>query len=869
MRIKDLTNEARLFLLLTALVLLLGGWLRLAGWTRGTSDFSLADSGAGENVESFYRFHPDEQRLARAAFQLKNLLDPPLTVYGMLPVYLARVTLELASFWTGHELAGLDSHQARKTAYLSLRLVVALLSWASLWLVWLIGRRFLGEWVGLVGAAFVAVAPIVVQQAHFFTVDSVFLALMLASFYALARAMQRGDYRSYLIAGALIGATGATRLNGLTLGLVLLAGHFVEGGWGGWKNLWRKGLDRKLWAAGGAALVVLGLLQPFLLADPGRILRTGSTDDFLYALQLARGDFLHPWSLADVHTVPYLHYWTDLWPLGVGWPLTVFFALGLVYALWKRRMVEALMAGWCLFYFLQIGGLHNKHLRYLLPMLPFLSLLAADLCAAVWRRNRYAGSVLAVGLVVYTSFYGLAFVQIYRTEDSRIQAARWVAEELPAGARIGVERGGFSMAGMISDERFEKEPMDMTALFGTGKYMSCRAGAEYLRERMQGLDYIAVIDANRYRQFVAAADLYPTLASFYHRLWAGELGFELVRRFKVYPSLAGVVFRDDDAEPSFLGFDHPAVMVFERAESESVDRAWERWLGEIGQEGNCVDGALERVAEHWRAGDWPQALQATRTAVQQHPRMKVIHYVLAHIYGRMGDIAGQKEALRMYEKGFYEEHSAYLIPWASGLTLAGAGVPDLALSALLQGKELLETFPTEVRGKTMRSYIHVGSYLHRRGQVLAASQAYQLATEIDPRSGTFMRVGEALDEHGEWAAAAMAYERVLKMDPDNQRARANLGWDFYLLGDLEKAAQACETAFVQGRHSRAGFNLGLIYLAQGREVLAEKTYARAVDEFGRAEGVRVGAPAALRALVEQGDHVETSRRILERHWPQP
>ena len=658
-------------------------------------------------------------------------------------------------------------------------------------------------------------------------------------------------------------------MNGVALGLVLLAGHFMGGGWEGWRSLWRKGLDPKLWVAAGAALITLGLLQPFLIADPGRILRADSTDDFLYALKLARGEVLHPWSLADVHTLPYLHYWTDLWPLGAGWPLTVFSVFGLVYALWKRQLIEALMAGWCIFYFLQIGGLHNKHLRYLLPMLPFLSLFAADLCAAVWRRNRYIGGVVAGGLVVYTSFYGLAFVQIYRTEDSRTQAARWIAEELPTGAHIGVERGGFSMRGMISEERFVKESMDVTALFGTSRYLSCRAGAEYLRERMQGFDYIAVIDANRYRQFVAAADLYPTLASFYHRLWAGKLGFRLVRRFKTYPSFAGVIFADDDAEPSFLGFDHPAVMIFERADSESVDRAWERWLGEIGQEVSCIDSALERVAEHCRTEDWPRALQAARMALQRHPEMKVIYYVLAQIYDRMDAAENEKEAVRRYASGFSEEHSAYLIPWASSLTLTAAGMPSLALGALIQGKEWIEPFPPEVYPRVMHSYIHAGKYLHRRGQVMAASQAYRLATEIDPRSDTFVKVGEALDEYGEWEAAVLAYERALEMDPENQSARANIGWDFYLLGDLVRAADACETAFARGRHSGAEFSLGLVYLAQGREALAEETFARAVAEFGRAEGENVGIVAALRTLVEQGENTETSRRILETHWPQP
>ena len=50
--------------------------------------------------------------------------------------------------------------------------------------------------------------------------------------------------------------------------------------------------------------------------------------------------------------------------------------------------------------------------------------------------------------------YGLAFAEIYRVEDSRIQAARWIFAEVPSGQNIGVETGGFSMQGLIDGRRY-------------------------------------------------------------------------------------------------------------------------------------------------------------------------------------------------------------------------------------------------------------------------------------------------------------------------------------------------------------------------------------------------------------------------------
>jgi len=52
---------------------------------------------------------------------------------------------------------------------------------------------------------------------------------------------------------------------------------------------------------------------------------------------------------------------------------------------------------------------------------------------------------------------------------------------------------------------------------------------------------------------------------YYRDLFAGRLGFQLVRTFKVYPSLLGHRIVDDGAELTFRLFDHPRVFVFVRS----------------------------------------------------------------------------------------------------------------------------------------------------------------------------------------------------------------------------------------------------------------------------------------------------------------
>ena len=51
---------------------------------------------------------------------------------------------------------------------------------------------------------------------------------------------------------------------------------------------------------------------------------------------------------------------------------------------------------------------------------------------------------------------------------------------------------------------------------------------------------------------------------YYRDLFAGRLGFQLVKTFKTYPSLFGYPINDDDAELTFRLFDHPRVFIFRR-----------------------------------------------------------------------------------------------------------------------------------------------------------------------------------------------------------------------------------------------------------------------------------------------------------------
>ena len=740
-------------------ILALAAVLRLIGLTQGESDF--VPSGAS-GVEAYYHFHPDEETLVRAALRLQSLFEPPLTAYGTLPMLVGRAVLEACGlFYDGPLEVGGES---RAFVIQTLRFFSALCSLATVVLVFLIGRRFFAFEVGALAAFFTAVVPIAVQQAHFYTVDGIFTLLVVAVLGFALQAVVAERRGLLLCAGVLVGLAGATRLNGLLLGamvaLVFLLGRDLD-----WRGAIARLKRADLWLAGLAALMTLLLLQPYLATQPEILLRDQFSDDFGYSLKVARGEVMRPWSMADMHTVPFLHYWTDLWPQAVGWPLTVLFALGFVYALWRREWTGLLLACWCASYFFTIGGLHTKHVRYLLPMLPGLSLLAAGLGVELYRRWQWKGGLLAGGVALYTIVYGLAFAGIYRVEDSRIQAARWILEQVPSGQNIGVETGGFSVQGLIDGRRYGKHFINSSRLFSTRGYLTCTAGVDYLRGQLSDAHYVAFTDVNRYRQYAEVPAYFPVLHDFYTKLVAGELGFESAARFKVYPEILGIKFDDDRAEPSFYGYDHPAVHLMRR--TDAFDAAWAKWRAALLQDDRCADKALADLASALKGGAADRGRALLADVETRYPDTRLAALLAADLYNALGEQEAQQRELARYVWGYEDmSHAAQLIPWAAGTSLVDLGLFELARAALVDGANK-RSFMREGDKRVMaRSFSSIADRLVDQGERALGKEVYRLAALVWPNSAICNRLAALAFDDKQWEEALSWWETSLELDTD-------------------------------------------------------------------------------------------------------
>ncbi len=111
--------------------------------------------------------------------------------------------------------------------------------------------------------------------------------------------------------------------------------------------------------------------------------------------------------------------------------------------LWKE---DLLLWGWTAFYFLWQSSSFNPTMRYLLPIYPLLALFAARGVFMLWdwgRENRstpvrFFAILIGSGVFLATFAYAFAFLQIYVTPFTRVDASRWIYQNVPGPLNLHI-----------------------------------------------------------------------------------------------------------------------------------------------------------------------------------------------------------------------------------------------------------------------------------------------------------------------------------------------------------------------------------------------------------------------------------------------
>ena len=582
-------------------------------------------------VGTFFRFsgldwddgqhlHPDERFLTMVAVDIKpvdNLAayfdtanstlnphnaDHTFYVYGTFPLFLLRYTAEL--------LGQTDYHQIHLVG----RALSAAFDLGVLVLIYLLGSCLFGKPAGLLAMTFSSLAVMQIQLSHFFIVDTfgnffVLLAAYLATLAAKTaekKALSKHFYGYITAGGVAVGAAAACKINLAAAALLILGavalllvclprteGQFLR-------------FMVALFFSAASAVLIFRLLQPYAFTGPSfwnLNINEAWLQNIQYLQNTATPDSGFPPSLQWANRPPWFSLANMIqWGLGpmLGLPAWAGFLLAGPVLLKRKAYIPLLPWVFGMAFFIWQSLQWNSTMRYQLPFYPFLILYGAWFIVFLLgscpitssdrpckTSTAFRPRMLALSLGCVMLFGALAwataFTSIYRRPHTRVEASRWIYDNIPPGSIIGLESPW--------DDAL---PLPIDGLYGYGHlyegvYLNVYhpdnpAKETSFNEVLEQVDYIILSSNRQWGSITRLPETFPFTSEFYRFLlgcpipkntidcyitaspgiYSGELGFTLIRVFRSDPAFGPFSINDQRAEEAFTVYDHPAVMIFKK-----------------------------------------------------------------------------------------------------------------------------------------------------------------------------------------------------------------------------------------------------------------------------------------------------------------
>ena len=384
---------------------------------------------------------------------------PSLYYYLLLPVmYLHYAYLHLRGVIPSTDdiilahpqmLAGYGWYISYPSFYLWARAFTALLGAATVYLTYRIGKATFGAGVGLLAAALLAAAPGAVYYADTVRVDIPMTFFLTAAVLAGLAVLERGWLRDYLLAGLLGGLAISTKQTAVWIVPALAIAHALNRGR-------RSLIDLRLGAM--ALCVVAGFIAgtPYILIRPDQV--TAGFIQGTHAYGMLTVPAIKSVAALLVHNLAYFVYPTQ----GGDWYAVPHTGLGLLPGLaaaggviagfaWNPR-AQCYLVSFPVLLLMFISSVQVFYVRNLMPVLPFIALLAAVGSAWGWRRLQGAWPIRHGAWRVVLVGIGIAVLLgepvrdslalgwwFARHQDTRVEAVRWVLQHAPRGAAVAFE----------------------------------------------------------------------------------------------------------------------------------------------------------------------------------------------------------------------------------------------------------------------------------------------------------------------------------------------------------------------------------------------------------------------------------------------
>ncbi len=524
----------------------------------------------GINWDNGYHFHPDERMLIMVAAKVKlfSQLNPDFFNYGSLPIYILVGVSQFLELFTRLPLTNYDGllYVGRYISVFNDLMVMVLIYKISHLL-------FEKKHIALLSMFFYGFSFFPIQNTHFFISDTFLNLFALLLIYLLLLYYKKPTVKKILLMSVIFAAALTTKVTALIfLPIVLLVFFMKNDG-----TLFHRIVHT---LKNSALFAVVMLLFSFIFMPYGFLKADIFMRDILLQLKMNSDPYIFPYTLQYVGTIPYLYYLKNIAVWGLGPIIFGFFILGVyehiielniskIKSIFRHKNKQlAIFYFFYIVYFLVVGRSAVKFMRYMLPMYPFFTIIAGYgayklLEGFSKRKKQIILGASSIGILVWC----LAFITIYTTENTRIQATDWINDYIREGSVLAVEHWD-----------------DRIPVFDNGKYQYVEMTLydrpdddvkwDRLNSNLERAEYIIIASNRLYTPLQRLNDCkkylycFPKTDQYYKNLLSGNSEFQKVAEFTSYPHITLGPWKleiiDDLADESFTVYDHPKIMIFRK-----------------------------------------------------------------------------------------------------------------------------------------------------------------------------------------------------------------------------------------------------------------------------------------------------------------
>ncbi len=466
---------------------------------------------------------------SRGTLEPKTFAKPTFQIYlvgaALLPYF---GYLKLTGAPLDNESLLFNSPDVLATMYLIARTLTAIFGALTVGIVFLLGKKLAGEKAGFFGALLLAIAPGFVTLSHFSALD---VPMVFLSTLSLALIVWSFDAPAMIYAAAFFaGLATATKYPAGLLFAIIAVALFMQ----------KKQFLRRASLSAVTSIVAFIIGMPWVILSPVKFFSQ-------FHQFLAVGGYY-----GIVGELGFIQHAFNLWY--IFGPALALVIIGIAYAIISRDARTRVLLLWTSSFYLIFGFWHNAPLRFILPIVPICAVFAGIAFSRFNKLSRIAAAFVALLTFLATIGALSQFVQ-----DSRSDSHDWILDSVPANSSIYV----FGFPGYIpvipvTREQFETLPHKVPYTGATpGEEPSYEVTYDMLatnysisedfRQRtlckIASSDYIVATefyygrfsDTHEFVQGVSSATSYPERTAFFQDLFAGKLGFVVVKEFNHKP----------------------------------------------------------------------------------------------------------------------------------------------------------------------------------------------------------------------------------------------------------------------------------------------------------------------------------------------